>query len=284
MTSNSWTPRASAVFSRENKYSHASRRRSHATASSSRDVGIVRTVANDPQLWRENWFACENPGALRVLAAMPVAQVNARRIGALDPISKTWTPGGATLGTLSAGARGGGGDAFVRELCAVVGIEHFAIEDDDGRLPLHHAAAFGRQDIVRALVELGCDVDARDGSEGSTALILAAYFERADTVDVLLDLGADFSIRDDGNVTVGGHLAQRKMRPQLLRVLKLSGPGGPGRLKRGDKSYLVKRRALQNELGALDLDELFSLARHWRVRDAPTEKKKLIEALLARTP
>ena len=83
---------------------------------------------------------------------------------------------------------------------------------------------------------------------------------------------------------MGGHLAQRKMRPQLLRVMKESGPGGPGRLKRGDKSYLVKRRALQNELSALDVDDLLELSRHWGVRGAPAEKKKLIEALLARTP
>ena len=286
MTSRAWSPRVGirAPPERENKHFHARRRRSHASASSSRDDGVVRTVANDRELWLESWFACENPAALRVLAGMPVAQVNARRIGALDPVSKVWICGGATLGTLSAGARGVGGDAFVRELWKVAGVEHFAVEDDDGRLPLHHAAAFGREEIVRALVELGCDIDARDESEGSTALILAAYFERADAVDALLDLGADFSIRDDGNVTVGGHLAQRKMRPQLLRVMKESGPGGPGRLKRGDKSYLVKRRALQNELSALDVDDLLELSRHWGVRGAPAEKKKLIEALLARTP
>ena len=137
MTSRAWSPRVGirAPPERENKHFHARRRRSHASASSSRDDGVVRTVANDRELWLESWFACENPAALRVLAGMPVAQVNARRIGALDPVSKVWICGGATLGTLSAGARGGGGDAFVRELCKVAGVEHFAVEDDDGRLP-----------------------------------------------------------------------------------------------------------------------------------------------------
>jgi len=32
------------------------------------------------------------------------------------------------------------------------------------------------------------------------------------------------------------------------------------------------------------VDDLLELSRHWGVRGAPAEKKKLIEALLARTP
>ena len=42
---------------------------------------------------------------------------------------------------------------------------------------------------------------------------------------------------------------------------------------------------LSNDVSpALDVDDLLELSRHWGVRGAPAEKKKLIEALLARTP
>ena len=262
--------------------------RTHASASSSASSDEVkRTVANDPPLWRDAWFACENPQALRVLAAMPVAKVNARRIGQLDVKTKEWIPGGATSGILAAQR---GDVAFIRELARIAGVEHFEIGDDDGRRALHHAAAYGKTDAVRVLVELGCDIDAIDYCDGSTAAILSACFERRDTLDALLDLGADVRIRDKGNATVGGHLAQRapRMNAQLLRALVIAGPGGTSSLRRGEKTYLAKRAALKNQLTSLRLEDLVQLAKSWRANvrgaDVASDKLKLIDALLATTP
>ena len=86
------------------------------------------------------------------------------------------------------------------------------------------------------------------------------------------------------------HLAQRapRMNAQLARVLKIAGPGGCGRLKRGEKSYLTKRKSLKRELESLDVQSLVDVAVYWRanVRSAgsPPEKAKLVDLLLACTP
>ena len=180
---------------------------------------------------------------------------------------------------------------MVRELANVVGAAHLTIlDDDDGRFAIHHAAAHGHANVVRALAEIGCDVNAKDECDGSTPLILAACFERTEVFDVLLDLGADVTVRDFGNATCAGHLAQRapRMNAQLSRVLKIAGPGGCGRLKRGEKSYLTKRKSLKRELESLDVQSLVDVAVYWRanVRNAgsPPEKAKLIDLLLACTP
>jgi hypothetical protein len=264
-----------------------SRSRRLARASSSSSSSVRRTVGNDPNLWLEEWFECANPAAISVLASMPVARPNARRIGRVDPKTKEWIAGGATLGILASQR---GDAAFIEELARVLGgKEHFEIEDDDGRRAVHHAAAFGRADVLRTLAQLGCDLNAQDDTEASTPLILAACFERKECVDVLLDLGADFTVRDAGNATVGGHCAQRapRLNEQLFRVLKAAGPGGPGRLRRGEKTYLAKRQALKNELASLSCEQLVELSRQWRanIRDiSPTDKTKLVEALLRQTP
>ena len=220
---------------------------------------VTRTVANDRALWLKDWFACENPRAVRVLASMPVARCDARLLGGVDA-GGTWVSGGTTL------------------------------DDDDGRFAMHHAAAHGHANVARALAEIGCDVNAVDECEGSTPLILAACFERAEVFDALLDLGADVTVRDFGNATCAGHLAQRapRMNAQLARVLKIAGPGGCGRLKRGEKSYLTKRKSLKRELESLDVQSLVDVAVYWRanVRSAgsPPEKAKLVDLLLACTP
>jgi len=249
---------------------------------------VTRTVANDRALWLENWFACENPRAVRVLASMPVARCDARLLGGVDARTGAWVSGGTTLG-MRASAQGD--EAMVRELANVVGAAHLTIlDDDDGRFAIHHAAAHGHANVVRALAEIGCDVNAKDECDGSTPLILAACFERTEVFDVLLDLGADVTVRDFGNATCAGHLAQRapRMNAQLSRVLKIAGPGGCGRLKRGEKSYLTKRKSLKRELESLDVQSLVDVAVYWRanVRNAgsPPEKAKLIDLLLACTP
>ena len=248
---------------------------------------VTRTVANDRALWLKDWFACENPRAVRVLASMPVARCDARLLGGVDA-GGTWVSGGTTLG-MRASARGD--EAMVRELANVVGAAHLTtLDDDDGRFAMHHAAAHGHANVARALAEIGCDVNAVDECEGSTPLILAACFERAEVFDALLDLGADVTVRDFGNATCAGHLAQRapRMNAQLARVLKIAGPGGCGRLKRGEKSYLTKRKSLKRELESLDVQSLVDVAVYWRanVRSAgsPPEKAKLVDLLLACTP
>ena len=103
-------------------------------------------------MWLEEWFECANPAAISVLASMPVARPNARRIGRIDPKTKEWIAGGATLGILAAQR---GDAAFIEQLARVLGgKEHFEIQDDDGRRAVHHAAAFGRAEVLRTLAKV----------------------------------------------------------------------------------------------------------------------------------
>ena len=97
----------------------------------------------------------------------------------------------------------------------------------------------------------------------------------------------DLTLRDVGNATVAGHCAQRRLREELLDVLKLCGPGGAGRLRRGQKTYLAERKALERQLETLDEKRLKTLAKSWGARTTTEEgddKKTLIRALLATTP
>jgi hypothetical protein len=61
----------------------------------------------------------------------------------------------------------------------------FPIEGTTGRGALHHAAADGRLDEVRMLLELGADRQARDPAYKETPLGWARYFRRGAVVDLL---------------------------------------------------------------------------------------------------
>src|SRR5579862_7764344 len=64
--------------------------------------------------------------------------------------------------------------------------------DNYGDTPLMHAAAHGRDDVVRLLVASKADIAARrDGLINRNALHAAAYTGNGRTVSVLTDVGAD---------------------------------------------------------------------------------------------
>ena len=100
--------------------------------------------------------------------------------------------------------------------------------------------------------------------------------------------------RDNGKATIAGHLAQRArgnegMKNVLAKVIAYAGPGGCGKLKRGEKAYLMKKKELTGQLSELDCDDLVFIINHWRLgsllnASAMMEKKKLIEIILMATP
>lgn len=61
--------------------------------------------------------------------------------------------------------------------------------------PLHMAATYGKTEIVRTLVKLGADIEARDRFQ-STPLHEAAKFNRPDIIDVLIEFKADKEARN----------------------------------------------------------------------------------------
>ena len=63
---------------------------------------------------------------------------------------------------------------------------------------LASASVFGRNEIVRTLLENGADVDMVGGDYGS-ALALASAFGQKEVVQILLENGADVNSLGEGN-------------------------------------------------------------------------------------
>ena len=93
----------------------------------------------------------------------------------------------------------------------------------DGRMaaPLH-IAALKEPEIVRLLLEVGVEVDART-SRGSTGLIEAAAEGQTETVNLLLAAGADAAARDAEGCT-GFHYATKYGHIAVLRLLHAAAP------------------------------------------------------------
>lgn len=64
---------------------------------------------------------------------------------------------------------------------------------DGPEFPLHDAARFGRTAEVRAMLDAGWDVEARDRGDW-TPLVWAAAYLHDDTLRVLIDAGADLEV------------------------------------------------------------------------------------------
>lgn len=72
--------------------------------------------------------------------------------------------------------------------------------DWDQRTALRAAAWGGHEDIVKALLQHGADVNRTD-DEGRTALIAAAYMGHSEIVEHLLDFGAEIDHADNDGRT-----------------------------------------------------------------------------------
>ncbi len=69
-----------------------------------------------------------------------------------------------------------------------------------GSSPLISATVFGKEDIAKALIDAGADLNIQN-NDGSTALHTAAFFCRPALVKLLLQKGADKTIKNKFNAT-----------------------------------------------------------------------------------
>ena len=65
---------------------------------------------------------------------------------------------------------------------------------DTGVQPIHLAAQAGSADAVKALLDRGADVNARDATHGRTPLVFAVSQNRLDAMKVLIAKGADVQL------------------------------------------------------------------------------------------
>ena len=182
--------------------------------------------------------------------------------------------------------------------------------DENGSCCLHYAVYGASAESMKCLemVLLECerrgerlDMAVKDFVDGSTPLILSAFTNDTFVIEKTLELtrlnGQQDKVlyeRDNGKATIAGHLAQRArgnegMKNVLAKVIAYAGPGGCGKLKRGEKAYLMKKKELTGQLSELDCDDLVFIINYWRLGNllnasAMTEKKKLIEIILMATP
>jgi hypothetical protein len=64
----------------------------------------------------------------------------------------------------------------------------FGVEGRGGRTPLHHAAADGRIETMKLLIDAGADVNARDPVYKATPLVWAEFFDRRDAAEILKNI------------------------------------------------------------------------------------------------
>ncbi|XP_026281843.1 myotrophin [Frankliniella occidentalis] len=62
-------------------------------------------------------------------------------------------------------------------------------KDIDGRAPIHYAADYGQEDVIRYLVSKGADVNAKD-KHGISVLLAAVWEGHTSCVKLLLEKGA----------------------------------------------------------------------------------------------
>ena len=73
-------------------------------------------------------------------------------------------------------------------------------ESMSGSTPLITAATFGKNKIVKALIDAGADLSIKN-NDGATALHTAAFFCRIEIVQMLIDAKADKTIRNNFGAT-----------------------------------------------------------------------------------
>ncbi len=91
-----------------------------------------------------------------------------------------------------------------------------------GQRPLHIAAIQGDTESARMLIAAGAKVDGLDRADHATPLMLAAAGGRADLVRLLLEHGANPLARNDAGLTPAD-FARRGNHPDLVPLLEQSG-------------------------------------------------------------
>jgi len=84
--------------------------------------------------------------------------------------------------------------------------------------PLHEAAMWGNADVARILLEAGANVSAKSNDKW-TPLHLAAYRGHSDVAKILLEAGANASAKDNNGMTPL-RIASKWKQPGIAKIIK----------------------------------------------------------------
>ena len=102
------------------------------------------------------------------------------------------------------------------------------VGDNEGNMPLHTAVKEEKLDIVKSVLEYGCDVNSRNNNR-ETALHLAAKRQKLNIMHTLLMEGANPNLQDSQNNTpmqtfllacTDGQWAKQEDKSRILLMLK----------------------------------------------------------------
>ncbi len=118
--------------------------------------------------------------------------------------------------------------------------------------PLADAARHADWGVVRALVEQGADVTARQG-DGATALHWAAYWDEVELADLLIRAGADVNAGNDLGVTPLWAASENRSAAMVRRLLDAeANPNAP--LLSGETPLMTAARVGANDVAGQLLD------------------------------
>lgn len=115
----------------------------------------------------------------------------------------------------------GRGEKEITALFIEAGMAPDTYRQNDGFTPLHAAAAYGRNPVVRLLANKGADLNVRD-KDGQTPLMKAVGNSQADVVAALLEKGVDIGGADLQGNTVAA-LAKARNDRKVLDIFVQAG-------------------------------------------------------------
>ena len=128
-------------------------------------------------------------------------------------------------------------------------------DSDKYGTPLHHAAYGGHIDLMKALLQRGANVNAKDSLD-NTPLALAAQRKQVQAVELLLQHGANASIPTMNGETAF-HEAVLAGSVEIVSLILSHGGKADVKGKKVTGDIIASPREYANEYGSPEMKELF---------------------------